>query len=62
MATLDLDRATCEKLLQSGELPLFERLKLHPKAVLLRILARDVVSGALGSVSIPLGPVAPRAR
>jgi VWFA-related protein len=53
-AGLDLDRATYEKLVQSGELPLFERLKRDPKAVLLRVLARDVASGALGSVSIPL--------
>jgi VWFA-related protein len=54
VAGLDLDRPTYEKLAQSGELPLFERLKRDPKAVLLRVLVRDVGSGALGSVSVPL--------
>jgi VWFA-related protein len=60
VAGLDLDRPTYEKLVQSGELPLFERLKRNPKAVVLRVLARDVTSGALGSVSIPLDQVGPR--
>jgi VWFA-related protein len=54
VAGLDLDRPTYEKLVQSGELPLFERLKRDPKTILVRVLARDVASGALGSVSIPL--------
>jgi hypothetical protein len=54
VAGLDLDRPTYEKLVQSGALPLFERLKRDARAVLLRVLARDVASGALGSVSIPL--------
>jgi hypothetical protein len=54
VADLDLDRPTYEKLMQSGELPLFERLKRDPRAVLVRALARDVATGALGSVSIPL--------
>jgi VWFA-related protein len=54
VASLDLDRPTYEKLVQSGELPLFERLERNPRTVLVRVLARDVASGALGSVSIPL--------
>ncbi len=54
VAGLDLDRPTYEKLAQSGELPVLERLKRDPKAVLLRVLVRDVESGALGSVRIPL--------
>jgi VWFA-related protein len=54
VAGLDLDRATYEKLLHTGELPLFERLERDPRTVLVRVLARDVATGALGSVSIPL--------
>jgi VWFA-related protein len=60
VAGLDLDHTTYERLVKSGELPLFERLKRDPRAVLVRVLARDVASGALGSVSIPLAQVAPR--
>jgi hypothetical protein len=62
VAGLDLDRPTYDKLVQSGELRLFERLKRDPRTVLVRVLARDVASGALGSVSVPLDQVAPSAR
>jgi len=62
VAGLDLDRATHEKLVRSGELPLFERLKRDPGTVLVRVLARDVATGALGSVSIPLDQVGPRVK
>ncbi len=54
VAALDLDQPSYERLTQSGELSLFERLKRDPKAVLVRVLVRDVATGALGSVSIPL--------
>jgi hypothetical protein len=37
-----------------------ERLKRDRKATLVRVLVRDVASGALGSVSIPLDQVGPR--
>jgi VWFA-related protein len=57
VADLSLDRITCEQVRASGELPLADRLKRDPKAILLRVLVRDVSSGALGSVSIPLGRV-----
>jgi VWFA-related protein len=57
VAGLNLDRVTYEQLRQSGELPLTERLNRDPKAVVLRALVRDVASGALGSVSIPLDRV-----
>ncbi len=60
VAGLNLDRPTFEQVRQSGELPLVERLRRDRKAVLLRILVRDVVSGALGSVSIPLDQAGPR--
>ena len=57
VADLNLDRITYEQVRASGELPLVDRLKRDPKAVLLRVLVRDVSSGALGSVGIPLGRV-----
>ena len=60
VAGLSLDRPTFEQVRQSGELPLVERLKRDRKAVLVRVLVRDVGSGALGSVSIPLDQVGPR--
>jgi VWFA-related protein len=60
VAGLSLDPRTFEQVRQSGELPLVERLKRDRKTVLLRVLVRDVVSGALGSVSIPLDRVGPR--
>jgi VWFA-related protein len=60
VAGLSLDPPTFEQVRQSGELPLMERLKRDRKAVLLRVLVRDVASGALGSVSIPLDRVGPR--
>jgi VWFA-related protein len=56
VAGLSLDRYDFDRVLQAGELPLMERLKRDPKAVLLRVLVRDVGSGSLGSVSIPLSP------
>ena len=56
VAGLNLDRLTFDRVMQSGELPLVERLKRDRKAVLLRVLVRDVGSGALGSVSVPLSP------
>jgi hypothetical protein len=40
-------------------LTLTTRLQLAPGASLLRILLRDMASGALGSVSIPLSRVLP---
>jgi VWFA-related protein len=60
VAGLSLDRANFEQIAHSGEVPLVERLKRDPKTVRLRVLVRDVATGALGSVSIPIGPVGPR--
>ena len=56
VAEVNLDRITYEQVRASGELPFAENVKRDPKAVLLRVLVRDVTSGALGSVSVPLGP------
>jgi hypothetical protein len=56
-ADLNLDRITYEQVRASGEVPFAESLKRDPKAVLLRVLVRDVASGALGSVSVPLDRV-----
>jgi hypothetical protein len=60
VAGLSLDRPTFEQVRQSGELRLTERLKRDRKAVLVRVLVRDVASGALGSVSVPLDQAGPR--
>jgi VWFA-related protein len=60
VAGLSLDRPAFDRVRQSGELPLVERLRRDPKAVLLRVLVRDVGGGALGSVSIPLEQAGPR--
>ena len=60
VAGLSLDRPTFEQVRQSGEVRLTERLKRDRKAVLVRLLVRDVASGALGSVSVPLDPAGPR--
>jgi VWFA-related protein len=57
VADLNLDRISYEQVRASGELPFAETVKRDPKAILLRVLVRDVTSGALGSVSVPLGPV-----
>jgi hypothetical protein len=60
VAGLSLDRSDLDRVQKAGELPLFERLKRDPKAVLLRVLVRDVGSDALGSVSIPLERIGAR--
>ena len=46
-----------QRMRRTGELVLMERLKRARKAVLIRVLVRDVATGALGSVSIPLDRV-----
>jgi VWFA-related protein len=54
VVNLQMDEATYEQVKQRGVLVLTDRLEVVPGASLLRILVRDVPSGALGSVSIPL--------
>lgn len=60
VANLSFNQAAFERAMQVNCILLIERLDLAPDASLLRILARDVNSGALGSVSIPLSRVEPR--
>jgi len=60
IANLRLNRETYERAMRDNVLALTERLELAPGASLLRVLARDIPSGALGSVSIPLSRVLSR--
>jgi hypothetical protein len=53
-ANLHLDQATYERTLQAKALPLAVPLELLPETTLVRVLVRDIRSGALGSVSIPM--------
>ncbi len=53
-ADLSLTPADHQRIMRANEIVLMERVKPKEGAVLLRILVRDLVSGALGSVSIPL--------
>jgi VWFA-related protein len=54
IADVRLTQSSFQRVEQTGELVLMERLKRAKTAVLLRVLVRDVATGALGSVSIPL--------
>ena len=51
---LRLDQATFDRAKEAGGLVLMERLSPAPDARLLRVLVRDVTSGALGSLTVPL--------
>ena len=53
-AGLSLTPADHQRVVRAREIVLMERLKPKKGAVLLRILVRDVATGALGSVSVPL--------
>ncbi|MBZ5516145.1 MAG: VWA domain-containing protein, partial [Acidobacteriia bacterium] len=61
VASLRLARPEYEQAVQRKALILSERLEKAPGATLLRILGRDMRSGRLGSVSVPLNrpPVTP---
>jgi len=54
VVNLQMNEATYQQMKQRGALVLTDRLEVVPGATLLRILVRDVPSGALGSVSVPL--------
>ncbi len=54
IADLRLNQPSFERVMRAGNLVLMERAKRANEAVLLRVLVRDVTTGALGSVSIPL--------
>jgi hypothetical protein len=49
-----LDAATHRRVIDTGGLALSERVAIAPQASLLRVLVRDIGSGALGSLTIPL--------
>ena len=52
--TLSLDPTTFERVQAANGLALAEHLNLDPKATLLRVLVRDVTTGQLGSLTVPL--------
>ncbi|HTT60714.1 MAG TPA: VWA domain-containing protein [Bryobacteraceae bacterium] len=52
---LMLDQATYDRVMQANGLMVVEHVNPAPEAMLLRILVRDVASGALGSLTVPLG-------
>jgi len=51
---LALDEATYERVMQANGLMVLEHVNPSAEALLLRILVRDVASGALGSLTVPL--------
>ncbi len=51
---LRLDPLTYQRIMRAQGLMLVEKLKPSSPATLLRVLVRDIASGALGSVTIPL--------
>lgn len=59
---LRLDPATYERIMAAKGLMLVEHLAPAPDALLLRVLVRDIASGALGSLTIPLRRPAAGAR
>jgi VWFA-related protein len=59
---LRLNRATYERVQAAGGLRLVEHLDLAPEAKLVRVLVRDLASGALGSLTIPLERLRPAGR
>ena len=58
-AALSLTSADHQRVMRANEIVLMERLKPKEDTVLLRILVRDVATGALGSVSVPLDQIEP---
>jgi VWFA-related protein len=58
-AALSLTSADHQRVMRANEIVLMERLKPKEDTVLLRILVRDVATGALGSVSVPLDRIEP---
>jgi VWFA-related protein len=59
---LSLDPATFDKVKQVNGLALAEHLNPEPETVLLRVLVRDVATGQLGSLTVPLRRVAAAAH
>lgn len=59
-ANLRLKQPEYKRALDAGSLSLTVPLTLRPEATLVRILVRDIHSGALGSISIPVKRIASR--
>lgn len=59
---LSLDQATFDEVKQVNGLALAEHLNPEPEALLLRVLVRDVASGKLGTLTVPLRRFAATAR
>jgi hypothetical protein len=59
-ASLRLEQSTYNRIIQSNALPLTQYLELQPGVTMVRVLVRDIRSGALGSLSIPLKKVVPK--
>jgi hypothetical protein len=53
-STMRLKQPTYLKAMEARGLVFMEKLDVSPKAKLVRLLLRDVSSGALGSVTIPI--------
>jgi VWFA-related protein len=59
---LSLDAATYERVKKVNGLALAETLQTAPEAALLRVLVRDVATGRIGSLSVPLRPASLRVQ
>jgi len=57
VAALNLSGAAYQQAMNDRRVQLLDRVELAPGALLVRVLARDPASGALGSVSFPLSRV-----
>jgi VWFA-related protein len=57
VADLSLSPADHRRVMRTKEIVLVERVTLDESAVLLRILVRDIFSGAMGSVTIPVDQI-----
>ena len=62
MNNLSLDQSTYDKVKQVNGLALAEHLNPEPEAALLRVLVRDVATGELGSLTVPLARLGSTAR
>ncbi len=51
---LRLNEATYRRVMEAGGLRLIEHLDLAPEATILRVLVRDITSGNLGTVTVPV--------
>ena len=57
VADLSLTPADHRRVMRTNEIVLMERLTLKEEAVLVRVLVRDIFSGDLGAVTIPVDQI-----